>query len=87
MHRRIAWSRTRRIRYMVASLVAACLAASFAPNSADAAAKIDKTTIDAALSGIIQSKALVGVSALVYQDGHEAYFGAFGQADRKPASP
>jgi len=45
--------------------------------------RIDTAKIDATLNGFIQSKALVGVSALVYQDGREAYFGAFGQADRE----
>ena len=50
-------------------------------------AKIDTAKIDAALKGFIQSKALVGVSALVYQDGREAYFGAFGQADREAGKP
>jgi len=63
------------------------LSAALICGSAYAASKIDKTTIDAALSGIIQSKALVGVSALVYQDGHEVYFGAFGQADREAGKP
>ena len=33
------------------------------------------------------AKTLVGVSALIYQDGHEAYFGAFGQADREAGKP
>ena len=47
------------------------------------AGHIDKAKIDAALSGFIESKALVGVSALVFEDGREAYFGAFGQADRE----
>src|SRR3954466_12317374 len=55
--------------------------------SALAAAPIDKSKIDAALSGFINSNALVGVSALVYQDGHEAYFGAFGKADREAGKP
>ncbi len=55
--------------------------------AAAAANRVDRTKIDAALSGFIQSKALVGVSALVYQDGHEAYFGAFGQADREAGKP
>lgn len=64
-----------------------CCSPFTAADPACAAAKIDKATIDAALSGIIQSKALVGVSALVYQDGHEAYFGAFGQADREAGKP
>ncbi|HEY2685851.1 MAG TPA: serine hydrolase domain-containing protein [Steroidobacteraceae bacterium] len=48
---------------------------------------IDHAKIDAALSGFIDSKALVGVSALIYQDGHEAYYGAFGQADREAGRP
>ena len=51
------------------------------------AARLDKSKIDASLRGFIESKALVGVSALVYQGGHEAYFGAFGQADREAGKP
>lgn len=51
------------------------------------AGKVDKTKIDAALGGLVQSQALVGVSALVYENGHEAYFGAFGQADREAGRP
>jgi CubicO group peptidase (beta-lactamase class C family) len=58
-----------------------------ATGQAQSAAKIDKAKIDAALGGLVASKALVGVSALVYQDGHEAYFGAFGQADREAGKP
>lgn len=49
--------------------------------------RIEPSKIDAALNGFIQSKALVGVSALVYQDGHEVYFGAFGSADRESGKP
>jgi CubicO group peptidase (beta-lactamase class C family) len=48
--------------------------------------RIDSARIDAALNGFIQSKALVGVSALVYQGDREVYFGAFGQADRESGS-
>src|SRR5690349_1918503 len=51
------------------------------------AGKVDKAKIDAALGGLVQSQALVGVSALVYEEGHEAYFGAFGQADREAGKP
>jgi CubicO group peptidase (beta-lactamase class C family) len=43
--------------------------------------------IDDALRAMVQSKTLVGVSALVYERGHEAYFGAFGQADRENGKP
>ena len=35
----------------------------------------------------MQSKAIVGVSALVYERGQEAYFGAFGLADRENDKP
>ena len=54
---------------------------------AQGAQPIDKAAIDRALSGLIESKALVGVSALIYQEGHEAYFGAFGLADREAGKP
>lgn len=46
-------------------------------------ATIDKQRIDEAIGGLVKSGALVGVSALIFQDGREAYFGAFGQADRE----
>jgi CubicO group peptidase (beta-lactamase class C family) len=55
--------------------------------AAPAGSSVDKAKIDATLSGFIDSGALVGVSALVYEDGHEAYFGAFGQADREAGKP
>jgi len=50
-------------------------------------ARIDKARIDAALGGLVESGTLVGVSALVWQDGREAYFGAFGHADREAGRP
>ncbi len=43
--------------------------------------------INSALGGLVSSGALVGVSALVYQDGREVYFGAFGEADREAHRP
>jgi CubicO group peptidase (beta-lactamase class C family) len=49
--------------------------------------RIEPTKIDAALNGFIHSKALVGVSALVYEDDREVYFGAFGSADRESGKP
>jgi len=65
----------------------AMLAVLLGPPAALGAGRIDKAAIDAALSRFTESKALVGVSALVYEDGHEAYFGAFGQADREAGKP
>jgi hypothetical protein len=49
--------------------------------------RIEPTRIVAALNGLIQSKTLVGVSALVYENDREVYFGAFGAADRESAKP
>ena len=56
------------------------------PGQADVA-RIDRARIDAALRGLVESGTLVGVSALVYQDGREQYYGAFGQADREAGRP
>src|SRR5450631_587145 len=55
--------------------------------AATADGRIEPAKIDAALNGFIQSKALVGVSALVYEDGQEVYFGAFGAANRESGKP
>jgi CubicO group peptidase (beta-lactamase class C family) len=48
---------------------------------------IDAAIIDAALKQLVESQKLVGVSALVYERGKEAYFGAFGLADREAGKP
>jgi CubicO group peptidase (beta-lactamase class C family) len=50
-------------------------------------ALVDPARIDAALGGFVERGELVGVSALVYEDGKEAYFGAFGMADREKNRP
>jgi CubicO group peptidase (beta-lactamase class C family) len=44
-------------------------------------------TIDSALKSLVDSKQIVGASALVYERGQEAYFGAFGLADRENNKP
>jgi CubicO group peptidase (beta-lactamase class C family) len=75
--------RKARVPFVIAAISAVLLGSGVAV----AAAKVDKAAIDAALSRFTESKALVGVSALVYEDGHEAYFGAFGQADREAGKP
>jgi CubicO group peptidase (beta-lactamase class C family) len=73
----------RKLMAMFGTMVIVVLGA----DAAFGAGQIDKARIDAALSGFIQSRALVGVSALVYENGQEAYFGAFGQADREAGRP
>jgi CubicO group peptidase (beta-lactamase class C family) len=50
-------------------------------------ALIDPARIDSTLSGFIERGELVGVSALIFEGGDEAYFGAFGMADREATRP
>ncbi len=54
-----------------------------APPGAGTVATIDPRRIDAALKAFIDKGQLVGVSALVFRDDREVYFGAFGLADRE----
>jgi hypothetical protein len=55
-------SRTRALVLVLGAMLSGALASSVA-SGVD---KVDKSAIDAALSGLVESKALVGVSALVY---------------------
>ncbi|TPE64498.1 beta-lactamase family protein [Sandaracinobacter neustonicus] len=48
---------------------------------------LDKRRIDAALAQMLSSGRAVGVSALVWQDGREAYYGQQGLADREAKRP
>src|SRR5215831_12213660 len=59
----------------------------FVMPSASVAGHVDPRTIDAALIKLMEAQALVGVSALVCQNGREVYFGAFGYADRESHRP
>lgn len=54
---------------------------------APAPVKIDKARIDAALKAMVDSGRAVGVSALVWKDGQERYFGTAGMADREAGKP
>jgi CubicO group peptidase (beta-lactamase class C family) len=49
--------------------------------------RIDPAIVDAALKGMVDSKAIVGVSALVFEHGREVYYGNFGLADRENNKP
>ncbi|HEY7885629.1 MAG TPA: serine hydrolase domain-containing protein [Cellvibrionaceae bacterium] len=48
---------------------------------------IDTAHIDQVLGAFVEKDKLVGVSALIYQQGEEAYFGTFGMADREANKP
>jgi CubicO group peptidase (beta-lactamase class C family) len=71
----------------VFGVVVLLLAHAAGSGAAQGAPRIDRAKIDASLRGFIDTGALVGVSALVFEDGHEAYFGAFGAADREAGKP
>ena len=55
--------------------------------SASAAVRIDKQRIDRALAEMISSGRAAGVSALVFENGREVYFGTSGFADREAKRP
>lgn len=59
------------------------LPAAAIPAPATAATHVDAARIDEVLGGRVADGRLVGVSALIYEGGREAYFGAFGDADRE----
>lgn len=51
--------------------------------AAQAEPLVKPARIDSALRGLVRQGELVGVTALIYEGGREAYFGAFGKADRE----
>jgi len=55
--------------------------------SAQALVRIDKARIDAALADMVASGHAAGVSALIWKDGREVYFGKAGFADREAKLP
>lgn len=82
-------------KFILAAVAATLLAVPAAPALARAApaaeavqpVKIDKARIDAALKAMVDSGRAVGVSALVWKDGQERYFGTAGMADREGGKP
>jgi CubicO group peptidase (beta-lactamase class C family) len=48
---------------------------------------VQPAKIDAALDELVRSGQLIGASALVFEKGREAYFGAYGLADRESNKP
>lgn len=82
-------------KFILAAVAATLLAVPAAPALTRAApaaeavqpVKIDKARIDAALKAMVDSGRAVGVSALVWKDGQERYFGTAGMADREGGKP
>lgn len=54
---------------------------------ATTAMRIDKARIDRSLAEMVSSGRAVGVSALIWKDGREVYFGTSGHADREAGRP
>lgn len=52
-------------------------------SAAQAAPLVVPARIDSTLRGMVRHGEVVGVAALIYENGREAYFGAFGKADRE----
>ena len=78
-------------KFVLAVAAALLLSAGAAPSiaaparaaEASPSVTIDRARIDAALKAMVDSGRAVGVSALVWQDGQERYFGVAGMADRE----
>lgn len=76
----------------LAVLLAACTPSPSSPEDTDSsssasAGAIDRAHIDKTLQSLVREDGLVSVSALIYAEGEEAYFGAFGMADREAEKP
>ena len=56
-------------------------------DASQSASHVDGAKISEALKSFVDNGSVVGVSALVTKDGKEAYFGAFGYADREARKP
>jgi CubicO group peptidase (beta-lactamase class C family) len=72
---------------LVLTLLFSVAACGHAPARMPGQPLVDKARIDAALKGFTDRGAPVGVSALIYENGKEAYYGAFGMADREAGRP
>ena len=46
-----------------------------------------KARIDSTLRAFVNPRGVAGISALIYEKGHEAYYGAFGTSDREASRP
>src|SRR5690606_1638904 len=87
--------RGKKMRYLIGALLlvlSACsgeepVNAQVGHASRAASGLVDPARIDAALRGFVERGELVGVSALVFEDGEEAFSGAYGMADREAERP
>lgn len=72
---------------LLSGLLATVAAAAPSKQANDSAVHLDRARVDAVLNEFVKAGQLVGVSALVFENGQETYFGAFGLADREDGRP
>jgi CubicO group peptidase (beta-lactamase class C family) len=72
---------------VLAAVPAAQAAAPQRPAAAPATVQINQARIDRALAEMVSSGRVAGVSALLWKNGREVYFGTAGQADRESGRP
>lgn len=74
---------------VAALTIAALLSAGCSQSGNDRAEEriVQPDAIDAALQRLVDHDEVAGASALIYEQGEEAYFGAFGFADRETGRP
>jgi CubicO group peptidase (beta-lactamase class C family) len=70
---------------MIGAVPAFAIAAE--PVASSTSLKIDRARVDAALEKMVADGRAAGVSALVWKDGREVYFGVAGHADREAKRP
>ncbi|HEX5055882.1 MAG TPA: serine hydrolase domain-containing protein [Gammaproteobacteria bacterium] len=75
------------MKYALALTLLILSAACNPPPPAPGQALVNKERIDAVLKEYTDKGAPVGISALIYEDGKEAYYGAFGFADKEAGRP
>ncbi|NUT00846.1 MAG: beta-lactamase family protein [Sphingomonas sp.] len=89
--RRLRRVREDKLRLVMLAVAAAALAPSTSwtarPQPSVTEVRIDKTRIDRALAVMVRDARAVGVSALVWKDGRESYYGSAGYADREARRP
>jgi CubicO group peptidase (beta-lactamase class C family) len=75
------------IALFAALALGACSAQQTTHESADAEPAFNRAPIDTTLRGFVDRGQIAGVEALVFHDGREVYYGAFGYADREAQKP
>lgn len=74
---------TKRLHVWIIILMALCVAACKSAAPAAAPQQFESSVIDSALSNMVETDSVMGVSGLVYLGDQEIYYGQFGYADKE----